>query len=209
MKLDVLIPQVWYDFIGRIIPGTYVLAYLLWLHEISGSDKLLFISKIPEELTEYGFGMTFLALTIAYLIGTLIGAIWLSGVHKVFLFNRKYQTKVMTEEEDILYSKSVISVKLFSDNLIPFIYDYIQLSLPKMGARIGKLRGEQHLCGTLIICSIALGIFTLFIDGYRLISILPFTIILLATIFYRHLVNRTGKAMINGWVFLRNRCSEK
>lgn len=209
MNFDVLIPQVWYDFIGRIIPGTYVLSYLLWLHEVSGPDKLSLIDKIPEWLKGYSFCMAFLALTIAYLIGLLVGGLWLWVGDKIFAFNRKYLTQVMTEEENKLYSKKVISNKLFSDCLIPFIYDYIQLGLPKMGARIAKLRGEQHLCGTLIFSSTALGILTLFIDKHRPIYILPFAVVLLAIILHRHLVNRAGKAMMNGWVFLRKGCSEK
>lgn len=209
MNFDVLIPQVWYDFIGRIVPGTYVLIYLLLLRQISESDQTSLMSIIPAELKEFSFFVTFSALTITYLIGSLTGAVWLWCGDRIPTFDRRHLAKVMTEEEKRLHSKGVISHIRFSDCLIPFIYDYIQLQLPKMGARIAKLRGEQHLCGTLFICSVFLGFYTLIVEKQYFLSVLPFAVVLLSAVFYRHLIERAGKAMINGWVFLHNGLSEK
>jgi len=209
MNLDVLIPQIWYDFIGRIVPGTYVLGYLMWLHQMSVSGKTSLTSIIPVELNQYSFLATFITLTIAYLIGALAGAIWLWVEDKFPIFNKKHLVKVMTKEEENLVSIHVIHKTQFADYLIPFIYDYIQLGFPKMGARIAKLRGEQHLCGTLILCSVFIGFYNLTITNYQLFSIIPFLVVFLSTVFYRHLIDRLGKSMINGWGFLRKGLSEK
>ena len=178
MNIGVIIPQIWYDFIGRLVPGTYIICYLMLIQY--SQNKLTWVTS----LSSSGFSVlvTFAVLIMAYLIGTMLGSIWLFLNDYVKVFNRKRLSDVMNDEENKLFKRKAINEKLFYPELIPLIYDYIQLQLPKMGARIAKLRGEQHLCGALFTSSFFLFLFTVIFVEQKMLSFIPICFMILPAV---------------------------
>jgi len=216
MKLDVLIPQIWYDFIGRVIPGTYILSYC-FLAIYSNLDNAI-------------FKFSFMGLVFAYLIGALIGALFhnyegkfINWLNKRFIKLVKDDLSVLKETKDVELVRAGINEEQVritllgnTDLIIPFIYDLIHIKFPKMGARISKLRSEQLLCGTLFVSSIPLCIFSLVIifcfrhTGCLDIA-LPFiaiTVFVLAFLLYKHLRSRYYRAIIDGWLLVQIKIKE-
>jgi hypothetical protein len=213
MNFDILIPQIWYDFIGRIIPGTYILSYCY-----------LAINKhLGQEILKPSFFMVFIALVFSYLVGALIGGLWYYFEKELRRLIKDDLSKFEETSEQELMNAGVQTtevIKILTQDkkqMIPFIYDLIQVKLPKMGARISKLRAEQLLCGALFISFIPLCILSkiIFIGDFHLISfldialpIIALIIAVLAFFLYIHLKGRYNKAMIDGWLLAQTEIKE-
>lgn len=253
MNFDVLIPQIWYDFIGRVIPGTYMLGYCY----------LAINGYLGEEILNPSFFGVFVILVLAYLTGALMGGIWFKLEDKCRKDSPKIEpasekelptgdgTNPQTIEAPVRYKKHMLSfvfitiermfrnddlvkLKLVTEDelinagvknarvigvlvqnreqLTPFIYDLIQVKLPKMGQRISKLRGEQLLCGNLFLSSILLCLSSIIIILGNLNSIqsidialpvIAFLITVLSCLLKLHLQDRYNKAITDGWLFLQ------
>jgi len=180
MDIGSLIPQLFYDVIGRIIPGATLLASFLILFE--GPEKALRHLATWSNPPEPSIPVTLVLIgniLAAHMLATLLGGIWfrvfrircdwkLVGVGKYLnawgkrgedkieqRFNQILneapsepdetgKTKATSEPDDIRKMKA-------TTDRIAYLYDYVLLHCPKAGARIAKLRAEQHMSGVLMI----------------------------------------------------------
>jgi 8-oxo-dGTP diphosphatase len=144
LNLASLIPQLFYDIIGRAVPGATFIGCTLYAIRAQDLFKTLLEPRGANSLLVLlGF------LFISYIIGALLGGIWfyicdLSGR------NKKMESDLNTD----LNSYKLPYLK--RPHSIAFAYDHIQVWDPAAGARIAKLRAEQHMCGVVIIGAITL-----------------------------------------------------
>jgi hypothetical protein len=187
------IPQLFYDLIGRVIPGVAILMALPLMFEESAELEDLTALAFPDP----SIPSLIVSVLVAYLIGALLGA--LSGF---FLF-KEWRKAPDTVTDAGLLNISHGTIKK------SFMYDAIQLHDPVAGARLAKLAAEQHMCRVLIIGFAALGILHITVlffgpatnHGWLPLSICVATVVS-AIVFYRHLLFRASMLANNVWYAL-------
>ncbi|SRR6266545_729740 len=139
MDIGGWIPQIFYDLIGRVVPGAFLLllCFVLFLDPVSAQAIAVFLFKKP--------GVPFTAillsgLTVAYVAGTLLGAVGFTIWHREWTTRGLSKLKVEYPDAD---KSATTGVSL--------MYDYVLLREPAAGARVVKLRAEQHMCRALIV----------------------------------------------------------
>jgi hypothetical protein len=215
MNIGAWIPQLFYDLIGRVIPGAavtisaFVITYgpeesLRYLTTWSASSAN---TKLPVVLLLLG------SLLLFYLVGTLLGGLWFGLCHST-----KFHTKMVKHS----VRRSLKGMENVSDDIkinfprsISYIYDYIHLRAPKTGARIAKLRAEEHMSGVMVIGFIILAIIYGLIPSIRyaewpywLIQILLIFIAIVSLVLACHLNWRFGTALCNVWIHLKSGVKE-
>lgn len=142
-----LIPQVFYDLIGRIVPGAFLLFIGLllihgedWKQNIGG---LFGKPKIPYSL------LVTLGLMFSYMTGILLGGIG-CFVEKIIRRSK--------EHFEIFDRDGTLPKRKPNINRISYIYDVIQHYEPAAGARLAKLSAERNMCRVLIVGSVLLEI---------------------------------------------------
>ncbi|MBN1121195.1 MAG: hypothetical protein JXJ17_08955 [Anaerolineae bacterium] len=126
-----LIPQVTYDIIGRVIPGTVII--LTWAITWLGPSKAF--GLLGEYLADPDFPITLWTFLLFAVIAYILSIV-LYGITKVpSLFRKKPD-----EEEKIDPEKPSAALK----------YDAIRVASPEAGARLVKLSAEQHAAQILI-----------------------------------------------------------
>jgi len=192
-----LIPQFFYDLIGRVIPGATFLcvgvALLVPSSELMASVQT--ISRLP---TAVDAVLIILWLFAAYLTGLLLGAIGFALFEDGFkrpLFNALRQEKpgATITEDDLSY-----------------VYDFIAIRNPSTGLRMAKLRAERHLCRVLIVGCVILAIIDICRD-WRAPAVADAAIIgalggISAAMFLlqRHLCDRMWRLSANCWLILHD-----
>ena len=162
MNLSSLIPQLFYDLIGRLIPGMTLvgLASFLYWESLRWPLDPKSWSSIPHD-TPIPTGVGVLGYVLAsYIVATLLGGVWFfisslfwkkkgeEQVRKAFETNPL--PKALPRNSPEALSKVSVGSIDFPDR-IAFMYDYVQLKCPKAGSRIVKLRAEQHMSGVLMV----------------------------------------------------------
>jgi hypothetical protein len=175
MNVSIIIPQLFYDLIGRIVPGAALIAcaFILSNHPASGLHSL---TSWSDSLVVILLGN----LLAAHIIGSLLGGIWFR-VYRLNLWWREGDNPcrhsswlrwlhgwakigeirldeafVKTFEEEMPEIGLLKLETMKHTGRVALIYDYLQLRCPKAGARIAKLRAEQHMSGVLMIGSLLL-----------------------------------------------------
>jgi hypothetical protein len=120
-----LIPQVFYDLIGRVIPGAAVLAIGFWM--LSGRPPSDLGGMQGPALTV----LSLLGLMAAYLFGLLLGALGF------VLFEDGMKRPRFRMIRARMPKKRLIEANL------PFVYDYILHKDTSAGARLAKLRRSR------------------------------------------------------------------
>ncbi len=153
MNLGVLIPQLFYDLIGRIAPGAAVMGCALILLE--GRERAMLdltrwsISEAqatpPTTLILVG------NLLVSYVTGSLLGGFWFLIAPTVLGSKFRKTIEVAFREIQKVVAADDVSTAINHPSSVAFMYDYIQLRCPQAGARIAKLRAEQHMTGVLIV----------------------------------------------------------
>jgi len=196
MDIGSWIPQVFYDLIGRVAPGAFllILSAVLLLDPASASFLVVLLKEPHAPLAL----LLLSALVTAYIVGTLLGAIGFALWHGEW--TRKAVAAVQLElpqDDDDDKPESGMAFK----------YDAVLLHEPAAGARLVKLRAEQHLCRVL-----AIGVFLLVplyvwrswpwrasdvgvLAGLALIA-------WSAYLFYIHLEIRARRLLANYWFLL-------
>jgi hypothetical protein len=157
MKSTSIIPQLFYDIIGRIIPGV-VLLFCIFMVYFGPENTAKFFTSIvgkKEQVVEVSFYLFLISVILSYVVSNIA-----QGISVIFSKkNKKRKREKWKEVLDDLRS----DLEKVTDNLllnkkirvedIPstgFIYDYIRLRLPSAGARIAKIRAECHMCSVFV-----------------------------------------------------------
>lgn len=196
-KIGSWIPQVFYDLIGRMIPGCLLLmiACLIFpepstLREFFSTTTITTTSGATTSVSDFGISASvlfFAGFIASYVLGALLGGI--AEVANPHLWKREKTQLTNKRENDISY-----------------VYDYIHFHRPDIGARIAKLSAERHMCRVIFVGSIFL------LLSYPIAAPLPFSNLLFwgiecglgimgfsAICLYRHIVYRSYESMRNHW----------
>ncbi len=194
------IPQVFYDVIGRIIPGSILLtlSYLIFHGQSIEQTKQGYIETViftqPQSLLIFEF------IVFSYFISTLFGGIWMF-----------VSRKDVKDIKDLKFESIQTMMKQPDHNhlRISFLYDAIQHEFPSVGSRLAKLSAERHLARVLTI-GLSILFFAYIFTHYPLWKTLQFYLIsgalissaVLSYIFNLHIEDRSSYLMVNHWHFL-------
>jgi hypothetical protein len=162
MKLNI-IPQVFYDFIARLIPGTILIWSSFLVYYGYSLSIVLFKNNLGKAWNTY-FILIIVTLFVAYIISIILSGIVIFITDKLgwskfafFISIKKNNTewREIGLPKHTLNAMQILKTKYSSEeNDLPspsFIYDYLRLKAPNIGAMLVKLRAECHMCKVLII----------------------------------------------------------
>jgi len=168
MKSVSIIPQLFYDIIGRIIPGVVLLLCVFMVYYGPENVAQLFTSLVGKkgQVLEVSFYLFLISGILSYIISNIA-----QGIRVIFSkIYKKRDSKKWKQVRDELRS----DLEKAADNLglnkkirvedIPstgFIYDYIRLRSPNAGARIAKLRAECHMCSVFVTGMLGIAVWNL------------------------------------------------
>ena len=196
MELGAWIPQIFYDLIGRVLPGAFLLLLsgVLFVDYSGARSLVLFVFK------DAGIPLTVVLIVgaiIAYVVGALLGAIGFAFSSREWIRNRA-RTSIRLELPAVDSPHVGLS----------FMYDSILLREPPTGARLAKLQAERHMCRVLMMGTIMLGVAyaarNWFPWGWLRSSVLLGLALLAwsAYLFDVHLEVRSGRLLVNLWHLL-------
>ena len=209
-----LIPQLFYDLIGRITPGATLLISSFMLLQ-GPNEAIRHLTTWSSQTTESGgpiykdlpTGLILLGnLLVSYVLGSLLASVWFRLSAKVL--DQKNRERIQEAFECMSKTKleQIDFNKIGNVDKVALVYDYIQLLYPKAGARLAKLRAEQLMGGSLSIGAILLSLLYGFYyhdkhcewawGGTELVLIL---VALAGFALARYLDERCSNAMINYW----------
>lgn len=144
--LGQLIPQVFYDAIGRLVPGSVLVGTCggLW----PGAFSALL----------HGSALLSIPAGAAWLIGSYLVALLLEGCWNLVLGDRTERLhrrgKLEAKKHALRDFKRLVpefDSSVFEFPGIPMMYDVVRLVDPIVGANIVKLRAEVQLCRSLLL----------------------------------------------------------
>lgn len=212
------IPQVFYDFIARLIPGS-ILIWSSYLIYFGPSISIEHLKKILNNEWDINFLLIIVTLLIAYIISIIFNGLW-TLISKSFdlvkkLFSHTKQNEQIrndTKTEDIQKAKQVVKAIQNSENIeipsTPFVYDYIRLKRPNIGARLVKIKAEIRMCKVLIfgwIILIFLNLFNLLTLSIKEFLIIECTLLISTIGILQFLIKLEKKLHIgldNYWILL-------
>lgn len=109
MNLTTAIPQLFYDLIGRVIPGTTL--FIIAFYVIQGHKDFL---QTLESGANLSFSIVVAVLFASYLIGALLGGVWFF-ITKKLLKNEELEKELKDISKDIFQ----ISDKAKMKSLVP------------------------------------------------------------------------------------------
>lgn len=196
MNLSAAIPQLFYDLIGRVIPGTTL--FIIAFYVIQGHKDFL---QTLEPGANLSFSIVVAVLFASYLTGALLGGVWFF-ITKKLLKNEELEKELKDISKDIFQTSDKAKIKHL--NFIGLVYDHILLWNPSAGSRIAKLSAEQHMCGVFILGTFILAIVNVGINFSAAKGVIWMSIYLLigtlaSLILYFHLRDRFATAIKNHW----------
>lgn len=234
MDIGSLIPQLFYDVIGRIIPGATLLASTLILFE--GPEKALRHLATWSNPPDANISIALVLIgnmLAAHILATLLGGIWfrvfrikcdrkLMGLGKhLNAWGKRGEDNVEQRfnqilDDDYPETDNIRKMKSATDR-IAYMYDYVLLHCPKAGARIAKLRAEQHMSGVLMIGFVVLILFCYwfpYIKQSGLLFWIKVEFLLIAAVVSAaslawHLEKRCNTALFNLWLLTSSGSEEK
>lgn len=198
MKLGDWVPQIFYDLIGRVVPGAFLT--LLGIGLFCKKEQIRTIVCYLFE--EPGVPLSFILLgsiLLFYIIGILLGGIGFAVAFREWeqYFNRPWFPVQLPDEKNKYTG-------------LPYIYDAIQLRWPQVGARCAKLQAEAHMCRVLLIGFLSfLGVWIVsrfsYIGQpeYWLVIACLFIGCATTCLFHIHLSIRTQWLLVNHWYLLQ------
>ncbi len=191
-QLSEWVPQIFYDVIGRVIPGAILLLMSFYILRdcpfFVYYQPFLYVQQISH------FLLFIIGILVSYFVGIVLGAIGycISG----------NEDKI--EVDDINFDSVDFNDKSAK---LSYIYDVIQHMAPKAGARLAKLSAERNMCRVFIAGFIILIIINIW--NCIIVRRSPWGTILLlilciasARLFLKHLVIRSRWLMRNYWHIL-------
>ncbi len=167
MNFSVTIPELFYDLIGRVVPGA---TFIIGLYIINPNLKILII---PVYLK--GFSLFLVLVLLSYVMGFILGAIF-SYVEKIcpdgfsrFLTSKEYQKKyppIILQTVNPVLSKEYGDLDKLTDEQIDRTYevtsDWIRLKKPEWGIQLLKLDAEVEMLSNLLIAFVLLSVLSIF-----------------------------------------------
>lgn len=160
-------------------------------------------------------------LLIAYIISIIFSGIWSLLSKKISFLNKDasiiWKRCNQSTKDDIYKAiKSISSVDFVIDIEIPsssFVYDFIRLKVPDVGARLVKVRAECHMCAVLIIGWIILSLLNILnfyhaIEEAIIIEIILVVSIIGVFLFLKNLEERFSAALRNYWILFKLKLCE-
>jgi hypothetical protein len=239
MDIGTLIPQLFYDVIGRIIPGATLLGTSLILFE--GPFKALrHLATWSDDTSNGNISIALIVmgnLLASHILASLLGGIWFR-VFRIKCYRElkgfgKYLNAWAKKGEDRIEHRfkqafddkhpppGDIGKMSSPTDRIAFMYDYVLLRCPKAGARIAKLRAEQHMSGVLMIGFLVLALicywFPYIKESVKETGLIPWVVVellLIAAVISSgalawHLEKRCGAALFNLWLLASTGNDEK
>lgn len=146
-----IIPQLFYDFIARIVPG-FTLT-LLTLIVIPGYSNIV----RAERLNEVTYLSVCLGILVAYLVGLIMGQISEMTLKKLLKVRYKKienerKVKCLNEFNKVRRLLGKPSITSRASNLpeVSIMHDHMRYFEPADAARLLKLRAERRLCEVFI-----------------------------------------------------------
>ena len=146
------IPQIFFDFIARVIPGAFL---LLCAHLVVFHDPANFNLTLTSALEQYKQqeGVKFIIFT-AFLFAAYVFSIILEGIYRIFKMAAKDKWNDILSKQinktngtalEYLNKKHSrhFETRIFPDIFI--MYDSIRLKNPSAGSRLVKLRAEYYM----------------------------------------------------------------
>ena len=168
-----LVPQVFYDLIGRVVPGAGIIVAAFWL---LATDRVGAARRVVEAKPELASVTILCALCLltSYLIGTLLGGIGFalfederSDRNLINLARNAWAAIGFSQTDDVQRSRNLSAMKVdrpttaeahILKSQLPYVYDYILLRNASAGGRLAKLRAEVHMCRVLMLGCVSLAI---------------------------------------------------
>jgi hypothetical protein len=221
MNFRLVIPQLFYDLIGRIVPGSALIGFALAIYfgPACAANIIMSWSLALTVKQANGFPSVFVLLgnlVAAYIVGSLLGGVW-------FFIHTWYRHKIGDE----MLKESLVDLighmenldqtgKKCNQNMIRFIrsektsptkkialmYDYIHLSCPNAAARMAKLRAELHMSGVLFVGFIVMSFLELASPvefNLLLVEILTIGVAVVCASLAKYLDDRSLKALLFNW----------
>jgi hypothetical protein len=151
------IPQLFYDFIGRIVPGAILIVTSVFV--IFGpSTAAKFVLNLPKDNKLFTFPVFLLFILISYLIGFILSQLWEMAVGKLLVkkerrIEKECMKECLEEHNQLQKALSKPGLDIDLDHLPrPFVMrEHIRQVDPSEAARLLKVRAERRLCQVLII----------------------------------------------------------
>lgn len=227
MNIGTLIPQVFYDLIGRIVPGLIILVigYFAWKgRSINEQDVYNLLNWFESEEKS-----TFLRLLSFVLISYTIAFI-LDGFWKIYgeiikrlknIINTNYLLDIeyvkssvaKTVCADFIRSKEFIYINIMQEYKfpsVPILYDLMRIKDKEIGARLVKLSAEIKMCQTIMTGLIILIIISVInainniqsIDYYKVFVGIQIFLLISFWAIDSHLKERFQWSLCNHWLLL-------
>jgi hypothetical protein len=190
------IPQLFYDLIGRVTPGAAITLCLLTLPLDGAKAKAVLTFVFVESRVPSAF-IAVVGLFGCYLIGTLLGAIGF------FVDGREWRVARLEPSDSVPPDMADESLRT------AYMYDAIQFHDPRAGARLAKMRAEEHMCRVLLVGFVMMLVAHIILNFRAAGSVVFWSVLgayagtlLSAYLFYKHLDIRTTRLLCNQWHIL-------
>lgn len=187
-KMWNFIPQLFYDFLARIVPGA-ILIFGSALVNFGPRRVAEYIVTPPEGSKLFGFGPVIIFVLVSYLIGLLFGQLWAGLIDPLTENGRRElrkecKRKCLTRFNDLLKAIGKPKLKIRANGLPKTFVMREHLRSIELSevSRLLKVRAERRLCQVLI-----LGL------GYLAIINLGFIII-------DNVYKRVGCELVEAWI---------
>ncbi len=138
------VPQIFYDLIARIIPGTVLLIIfpITWLGPIGYSRVV--DSWLSKPATDYPALTVFFVVLpfVSYALSTVALGLWVLALYPL----TRWTTPVNVDFPSLLQTGIVAT-----DDELPALYEEVKQADPSAGNRITKLKAELHMSAVLSI----------------------------------------------------------
>lgn len=152
-----LVPQLFYDFLARVVPGaSLILIFALVIYSPTGVVN--FLLAPGKGYTLFTFGPILILILISYLIGFILSQVWIITIGK--LIEKRQRNLEVDCKKDCIEEYNKIQ-KIFGCNpkeinhtdmpKINNIRDYLRHIAPEEASRLLKVRAEERLCQVLIL----------------------------------------------------------
>ena len=160
----IIVPQIYFDYIARLIPGFILLlsSYYLLFNDIA---QILNLTQSSINYFKSQSGGQLLIIIYVFLVSYVISLIC-EAIYRLIkllfgsILDRKYKKQIeITKEKASEFIENEIKKELKKDckfikEIFPDIfimYDFIRINEPSIGSRLVKLRAEYYMFRTLAI----------------------------------------------------------